>query len=240
MSGTGPVASRQDEPHPHSVTPDPTGKFIIAPDLGADLIRIFSIDAATGYLKTCPAAVASPGDGPRHGAFWISPSGATTLYVANELGNSVAAWDVTYPSAGGCLGLQQTQALSAYPQGHLAPNGSKSAEIQVAGDFVYLSNRNDQTFGTKQDSAATYSIDPATGNLTFVDLTNTYGYYPRSFSINKAGDMVAFAGQTTSTLAIVARDTATGRLGPLIAKIPVGTPGTFNQEDGLSGVVWNE
>lgn len=241
MSGPGPVPSRQDKPHPHSVFSDPTGKFIIAPDLGADLLRVFLVDATTGGLTACPAAATGPGDGPRHGVFWLSPSGTTKLFIVNELGNSVSVWDVTNPtSIGGCLSLTKIQALSAYPQGQTAPIGSKSAEIHVAGNFLYVSNRNDQTFGSQQDSAAMFAIDPVTGNITFVELTNTFTYFPRTFAINKAGDMVAFGGQTSSTVAVVRRDTNTGKLGQLIAQLQVGTLGTVNQENGLSAVVWNE
>lgn len=239
MSGPGPIPSRQDKPHPHSVNLDPTGQFIVAPDLGADLLRVFVANSVTGDLTACPAAAAAPGDGPRHAAFWISPTGATKLFVVNELANSVSAWDVTSPPQG-CLEIIKTQVLSTYPAGQVAPTGSKPAEVHIAGNNMYVSNRNDQTFGPQQDSAATYNIDPATGNLTFVELTNTFTFFPRTFAINKAGDMVAWGGQTSSNVAVVARDTATGRLGPLIANLPVGTPGTFNQDDGLSSVVWNE
>lgn len=241
MSGPGPVSSRQDKPHPHSVVLDPSGKYIISPDLGADLLRVFLIDPTTGVLTACPAAVSGPGDGPRHGVFWLAPSGATKLFVVNELSNSVTAWNVTdSPSAGGCPSFTKTQALSAYPRGQTAPAGSKSAEIHAAGNFLYVSNRNDQTFGPQQDSAATFAIEPVTGNVTFVELTNTFTYFPRTFAINKAGDMVAFGGQTSSTVAVVRRDPTTGRLGQLIAQLQVGTPGTVNQENGLSAVVWNE
>ena len=57
-------------------------------------------------------------------------------------------------------------------------------------------------------------------------------------SLPKAGDMVAFGGQTSSNVAIVARDTTTGKLGDLIANLQVGTPGTAGNEDGLSAVIW--
>lgn len=240
MSGPGTVPSRQDKPHPHSVNLDPTGQFIVVPDLGADLLRVFLADTTTGDLTACPAAATGLGDGPRHAVFWVSPvTGATKLFVVNELGNSVSAWDVTAP-AQGCLALTKTQVLSAYPANQTAPDGAKSAEIRLAGSNLYVSNRNDQTFGTQQDSVATYTIDPATGSLAFVELTNTFTFFPRTFVINKAGDLVAFGGQTSSNVAVVARDTTTGRLGPLVAQLQVGALGTVNNEDGLSSVVWNE
>ena len=239
MSGRGTVPSRQDKPHPHSTFTDPTGKYLLSADLGADLIRIFTIDATSGNLKQCANAQTGAGDGPRHGAWYTSPSGATSLYIVNELGNSVTAWQVTYP-ADGCLTLKKTQALPTYPAGKTAPAGSKAAEVHVSGNFLYAANRNDQSFGSQKDSMVTYSIDPATGAITFVEATSAYSWFPRTFAINKAGDLVAIGGQTSSNVAIVARNTTSGRLGNLIATLPIANPGTVNNEDGLSAVIWDE
>ncbi|RKU44040.1 hypothetical protein DL546_005382 [Coniochaeta pulveracea] len=241
MSNRGTVPSRQDKPHPHSVITDPTGRFILAPDLGADLIRIFSIDASSGKLTSCANAATGAGDGPRHGAFWVPSSGSTTgtmLYVVNELGNSVSVWKVEY--TGTCLSLQKTQTLSTYPAGKSAPSGSKAAEVHVSGNFVYAVNRNDKSFGSTSDSVVTYPIDASSGSISFLEATNAHTYYPRTFQINKAGDMVAFGGQTSSTVAIIARNITSGRLGNVIAQLQVGTPGSAGNEDGLSAVIWNE
>lgn len=238
------MPARQDRPHPHSVFADPTGRFLLSTDLGADVIRIFSVDSSTGRLTDCPAAAAAPGDGPRHAEFWRSADkNITLLYVLNELSNSVGTYSVTYPATGGgCLTLKRESSISTYPAGKSAPNGSKAAEIHVSPDgrFVYASNRNDQSFGSRTDSMAGYSIDPATGRLTWLEASSAYSYFPRTFSINAAGDMVAIGGQTSANVAVVRRDVATGKLGPLIASIRVGNQGTVNSEDGLSAVVWNE
>ncbi len=242
LSGRGTVPSRQDKAHPHSTFPDPTDKFLLSADLGADVIRIFNINPSSGALTDCPTGQASPGDGPRHGAFWQPKPGSTDgtmLYIVNELGNSLSAYQVTYP-ASGCMTVKKSQTVSTYAAGKSPPTGSKAAEVHVAGNFVYAVNRNDKTFGATQDSVATYTIDPATGAIKLLEVTNTHTYYPRTFQINKAGDMVAFAGQTSANVAIVARDPATGRLGSLIAETRVGTQGTAGNEDGLSAVIWNE
>jgi 6-phosphogluconolactonase (cycloisomerase 2 family) len=241
MNGRGPNASRQDKPHPHSIIADPTGKYLLAPDLGADLIRIFSVDASSGKLTQCTNAQAGSGDGPRHGAFWTKPgdTGATMYYTVNELGNSVTSWKVSYPS-GGCIKLDKSQTISTYPSGKKAPNGSKAAEVHVYDNFVYAVNRNDKTYGSQQDSAATYSIDASTGAITFVEATNAHSWYPRTFQINKAGNLVAFGGQTSSNVAIVERNTTTGRLGNQLASLVVGSPGQDGAENGLSAVIWDE
>ncbi|KAK4118789.1 putative isomerase YbhE [Parathielavia appendiculata] len=234
---------RQDVPHPHEVHLDPTGKFILVPDLGADLVRIFRIDATSGKLTACPEAKANPGDGPRHIKFWKSASGQVQkAYTLNELGNSVSAWDVAYPSdsSSGCLTLQKTQTLSTYAPGKTGGSTTKAAEIRVVGNFLYASNRADQTFGSQQDSIATYTIDSATGAIAWLEAGNSYSYYPRTFQFNKAGTLVAVGGQTSSNVAIIARDPATGRLGKLVANLQVGQKGRAGQEDGLSAVVWVE
>ncbi|OAA65658.1 Lactonase, 7-bladed beta propeller [Niveomyces insectorum RCEF 264] len=244
MTGPGPNRARQDKPHPHSTFTDPTGKFLLSADLGADLIRIFSISAADGKLTECPAAATAPADGPRHGSWWqpkANSTDGTMLYIANELGNSVTVWQATYPTGtDSCLTLKKTQSLSAYPAGKSAPANSKTAEVHTFGNFVYASNRNDRSFGPQQDSCATYTVDPATGALTFLESTSAHSYYTRTFQINKAGDLVAFGGQTSSNVAIVARNVTTGRLGDLVANVQVGTPGVPGNEDGLSAVIWDE
>lgn len=212
------------------------------PDLGADLVRIFSIDASTGNLTACEPGVAGEGDGPRHGDWWAPKEGSTDgqrLYTVNELGNSVSSWTVTYPDDG-CLTLKKIQTISTYAEGSTAPNGSKAAEVHVSGNFLYAANRADETFGPQNDSLVTYAIDPSTGDIKFVEATPAHAWFPRTFSINKAGDLVAVGGQTTSNVAIIARDPETGKLGDLVANLQVATPGTPQNEDGLSVVVWVE
>ena len=242
MSSPGPNP-RQNAPHPHEVIVDPTGNFILVPDLGADLIRIFSINHNNGALTSCGSAQAAPGDGPRHGKFWTPASSTNAtdglrFYSLNELGNSVSAWTVSYGS--GCMSLSRTQTLSTYAAGVTPGSSTKAAELQLFGNFLYAANRADQTFGTDQDSIATYTINPSTGALTWLEAANAHAYYPRTFQINRAGTLVAVGGQTSSNVAILSRDVSTGRIGGLIANIQVASRGRPGEEDGLSAVIWNE
>jgi 6-phosphogluconolactonase (cycloisomerase 2 family) len=117
---------------------------------------------------------------------------------------------------------------------------AKASELRIFGNFLYAANRADETFGAKQDSIAAYTIDAATGNLTWIEATNAHAYFPRTFQINKAGNLVAVGGQTSSNVAIISRDIKTGKLGDLLATVQVATPGRPNQDDGLSAVLWNE
>ncbi|VBB80510.1 Putative carboxymuconate cyclase [Podospora comata] len=229
---------RQDVPHPHEVHLDPTGKFILVPDLGADLIRVFRIDTNSGRLTSCASHATGAGDGPRHVKFWKSESGKEKVFSLNELGNSVSAWDVNYTND--CISLTRTHSISTYAPGKKGGANTKAAEIRTFGNFLYASNRADQTFGNSQDSIAIYTIDPTTGAIAWLEAANSYSYYPRTFAFNKNGTLVAIGGQTSSNVAIVARDTATGKLGNLVANVQVGQKGRAGEEDGLSAVVWAE
>ena len=246
MNGVGAVPSRQEVPHPHSAFVDPTGDFLLSADLGADTIRIWKIEKATGKLTDCPVVKTSAGTGPRHGAFWVPSAGSsrvrraegTVLFVANELSNSLSGWAVTYPS-GGCLTLTLKQTLTPYANNAAAPKGTKVGEVKVKGNFVYTSNRNDKKFGAQADSITQFTIS-SSGSISFTELTSSYGWYPRTFDINQAGDYVAIGDQTTANVAIVKRDVVTGKLTGQVANLRIGSAGSAENEDGVSAVVWAE
>ncbi|KAK8041497.1 3-carboxy-cis-cis-mucoante lactonizing enzyme [Apiospora phragmitis] len=238
MAQPGPRPDRQDKPHPHGAFLDPTKTFLVVPDLGADLTRIFKINKATGELTACPTAASLPGDGPRHGEFLETEAGLR-YYSLNEVASSVGMYNVTYGADGGCLALDLVQTLSTFGD-RKGTTTEKAAELRIAGEYLYASNRNDQKFGKEQDSLAIFKLNKADGSMTFQELTNSYGYYPRPFQVNAAGTYVAIGGQTTANVAIVARDAATGKLGPLVANIDLPPRGTYGGEDGLSAVLWYE
>ena len=231
----GAVPARQDAAHPHMILVDPTGAFVLVPDLGADQIRIYSINSDTGVLTACTSHNVTAGTGPRHGTFRVT--NLTMLYVANELANTVDAFSVSYPSSG-CLTLTKTQTLTTMAGNKTAPTGTKVAEVHIKDTFLYASNRNDQSF-PPDDSMASFSLDMQ-GSMTFQQITDSGGTFPRTFAVNKAGDLVAIGDQTTANIAIVKRDNITGKLGTQVATLRVGTVGTPENDDGLSSVLWDE
>ncbi|KAK0392003.1 hypothetical protein NLU13_1501 [Sarocladium strictum] len=238
MNAPGPNPERQNKPHLHSVFTDPTGDFLLSNDLGADITRVWSIASDTGRLTECPGIRAhTGGDGPRHSVF-READGVTYLYVINELGETVSGYVVTYPSSG-CLSAQHFQSISTFPENSTKPANTKAAEVHIKGNFLYASNRNDETFGKERDSIAQYSIG-ADGRLRFLGLANAQGFFPRTYSISEDGTLVAIGGQTDAVVSIVERDTETGLIGDLLARINVGQRGTYMGEDGLSAVTWAE
>ncbi|KAJ4992991.1 hypothetical protein SVAN01_01343 [Stagonosporopsis vannaccii] len=247
LDGPGAVPDRQEAPHPHQVLVDPTGDFLLVTDLGSDKIHINKIDKRSGKLTQCPSVKTFYGAGPRHAAFWspscsksrVANGKGTVLYVANELSNTVTGWSVSYPH-GGCLKLTQQQIITPYKGNSSAPEGASLGEIRVQGDFLYTSNRGDQSF-KPYDSLTQYNI-AANGSITWTDLTSAHGLLPRSFEINKAGTYVAIGDQTSDNVAIVERDITTGKLGALAANLTVTGPSdpTSGNPTGLNTVIWAE
>ncbi|KAK9320532.1 Lactonase, 7-bladed beta-propeller-domain-containing protein [Lipomyces orientalis] len=223
LAGPGPVPDRQDAPHPHGVVVDPTGRFVLVPDLGADLVYIFYVDPSTGQLEQLEPLAVTPGSGPRHAVFW-TPRGSkgkpkeVYLYLVGELNNSLSAFKVTYSGKTG-ISFFKSYEGSTYGE-RVPPVGSKAAEIAISpeNNHVVVSNRNDNTFGLGNDSFAVFSCANSFRNVTFLDLYPAYGSFPRQFSINKEDKMVAVALQNSHMVAITRWDKKAGAPGTLLAE----------------------
>ncbi|GAB1727157.1 hypothetical protein NU195Hw_g8072t1 [Hortaea werneckii] len=241
----GAVPDRQDAPHEHEAITDPTGKYIVVPDLGADLVRIFCWDDETLKLKELDPLEAAPGTGPRHAVFW-NPYGVaceectTYFYLVGELDSTITAFSVEYLPNGG--GLNFTQVFNSTTYGLLSlPEGNAPAEIQVTPDnrFIVISNRNNTSFDLPQPDGSILESDSLTtfklqddGSLVWHQLWPSGGSFPRQFSIDKTGSLVAVANQNSQNVAILQRDTATGLIGEPVARVTVGGNTTC--------VVWDE
>ncbi|OJJ00741.1 hypothetical protein ASPVEDRAFT_61359 [Aspergillus versicolor CBS 583.65] len=226
MSNPGPVSDRQDVPHIHEVLVDPTGRFLLAPDLGSDLVRIFHINPTTGRLMEQQPLVTSPGSGPRHGAFWFPQMAGTNIsensrfYLVSELDNYLRGYDVTY-SPNGTMLFSQFYECNTYG-GVTPPAGSTAAEIAISpsNDRLLVSNRGDNTFGHGNDSIAIFSLpDSMEDEISFLGLYPAYGSSPRHFEFSPDGDMLAVALQNSHQVAIIGWDAKRGAPGSLLADV---------------------
>lgn len=233
-------ASNGNPPNPHQVVLDPTGQYLLVPDLGSDLIRVFAFDSDSLKLQTLDPLVAAPGSGPRHLTFWIpdnTPGGTTFMYLVSELAATVTSYAVTYSSSG--LSFKELGSEPATGTTTTLPQKNAPAEIRVSPDnrFLLISNRNDTASmlpnGGKSDSLSTFKLDSEDGKLGDVlQLWPAGGSFPRSFEINKAGDLVAVGLQNSGAVVIIARDVESGLLGDEVARAEI---------DGeVTSVVWEE
>ncbi|KAL4942380.1 hypothetical protein BDV06DRAFT_211888 [Aspergillus oleicola] len=242
MSGPGPDVSRQDAPHPHGVFIDPTGRFVVVPDLGADLLRIFHVQPTTGKLQQQEPLAMPPGSGPRHGVFWTpectsstrSQQSNTRFYLVSELDNMLRGYDVTYAPNGTIL-------FSRFYEGNTfggdtPPAEAKAGEIVLSPDNASLivSNRLDNTFGTENgsntDSLAVFRLPGADEeDVSFDGVYPAFGPSARHFSFSPDGDLMALALQNHK---VVITDWNDNRPEPWLAEVELGGE--------VTAVIWDQ
>ncbi|KAK4651535.1 hypothetical protein QC762_602830 [Podospora pseudocomata] len=211
---------------PHQAVVDPTGGFVVIPDLSVDLLHIFSIDQTALTLTELPAHPFGNGTGPRHAAF-LKSGDKTFLYVIAEKKVSILGFEVSYGT--NSLTLSEKFNIRTDGSENAPAEGSSGAEITISPDnkFLTVSTRNETTLeytsvadGTKipSDALNTFSIDPATGELTHVQSAPAGGSFPRHFSFNKDGSLVAVACGGENRVNVFERDVGTGMIGKAVGE----------------------
>lgn len=129
MDKPGPIADRQNAPHPHQALLDPTGKFILVPDLGADKIYVYAVAEDSLRLTALPPIVVKDGSGPRHVAFAFR-DGKTFMYLVTELANTIIGYEVTYPPGG--IEFKELFNIGSHGAGKPVSEAVYAAEILVS------------------------------------------------------------------------------------------------------------
>jgi 6-phosphogluconolactonase len=215
-SGSGPHR-RQASPHAHSAAVDPSGRYALVPDLGADRVFIYAFDRTTHALSPLPQAahvfptapsvaggdtsrayVAPPGSGPRHLVF---SADGRFVWLLNELTAEVTTlrWDAQQ----GLLTPVQTLPTSS---GNFT--GVRSgAEILLSPDgrFVYVEDRGER-------SLVVYRVNAASGELSPVQRIASGGETPWGMAIHPSGRWLLVAHQRSGTVNVFRIDPATGLL----------------------------
>ena len=115
---------------------------MLVPDLGADLVRVFSI-TKTGHLSPVQPLVTDSGLGPRHLAFWVprgaSPGEEMYMYLVSELQNVVVGFKAGYADSGSGMSFSKVYKESVFGHGKTGPEGSKAAEIVVSVFLLFFS-----------------------------------------------------------------------------------------------------
>ena len=189
------ILHEQSGPLPRQSTAHPHGAYFIGeelwiPDLGAD--RIYRYEARTGAgLSPIPV---SAGAGPRH----LTRDGE---YLVTELNNSVCRI---------CAGAVQasTSSLPANWSGT-----SITAEIQKAGDHLYVSNRG-------HDSIAVLDTAPT---LKLIQHQTTGGHHPRHFLIDPSANWLLVANKDSDNIVALPR-LDSGLLGDPVATVDCPSP----------------
>jgi 6-phosphogluconolactonase len=215
--GTGPNAERQAAAHAHCILPDPSNRFALVADLGADRVFVYRLDLGGNSLLHVEGgdAVMRPGAGPRHIAFHPT---LPLVFVANELDSTVAT--LRFDAGRGALSLLDAQ--STVPAGWTGGRGGGTnypADIHVApsGRTLYVSNRG-------HNSIAVFSVAASTGALALDQVVATEGDWPRNFSLHPTGRWLLVANQRSDSVVVFGRDPENGRLTPSGQRIGIPSP----------------
>jgi 6-phosphogluconolactonase len=196
QSGSSVDPERQDNPHAHCIRPDPTNRFAIVTDLGADKLLIYHMDLENGKLNKHAEVKVKPGAGPRH---LIFHSNGRYMYLLNELNSTV----IVYRYDGDAGSLEEVQTISTLPGGYKGRN--LCADLHICGNYLYASNRG-------HDSIVCFFIDENTGKLIYRNHTSTEGKEPRNFAIAPGGDFLLVANQNTHNIVTFRIDAKSGQL----------------------------
>jgi 6-phosphogluconolactonase len=211
-SGKGPNAERQEAPHAHCIIADPSNRFVLAADLGADRVFVYRLDVDGKALRHVEVgdAVMRAGAGPRHLAFHTT---LPLVFVSNELDSTVAT--LRFDAESGKLSPLDTR--STLPAGWTGTNYPADIHVAPSGRTLYVSNRG-------HNSIAVFSVAAATGALALEQVVSTGGDWPRNFSLDPTGRWLLVANQQSDSVVVFARDQESGRLTPTRQRISIPSP----------------
>lgn len=169
FDGKGPVADRQESSHIHQLKQIPGKEWILASDLGADVIRLLGFNEGQLVHETdipCP-----PGSGPRHMEF---NDDASCLYCIAELSGDVIVYDVNLQGD-----VPQFTMIQTIQADEVNAGGSADIHMHPEGKCLYTSHR------LENDGISVFSVN-ADGTLTKTGYART-GRHPRNFMITPDG-----------------------------------------------------
>jgi 6-phosphogluconolactonase len=213
----GPVAARQDGPHPHTAMLSPDNRFLIVNDLGNDDIVTFPVNTATARLGTPRVTDARlPGTGPRHIAF--HPNGRW-VYGIDELANRIDQylWNSTRGAEAEAILTDTGHSVPALDPGFHGTNTAAEIAVSSDGNFVYGSNRG-------EDSLVVFSVDEVNGKLTFVQRISCGGKTPRHFTLDPSGKWLVCGNQDSASVTVFAVNRGNGRLAGPVQTLALESP----------------
>lgn len=190
---------RQSGPHAHSLIFDRDQNYALVPDLGIDKLMVYRTDFHNGnpVLKLEKNLVIFSGAGPRHCEF---DKAYLHCYLINELASSISVFDYD-----GCGGFELKQTITTLDGPFDGENICADIHLSPDGRFLYGSNRG-------HDSIVVYSVDKASGMLTFIASCSCGGKTPRNFAVDPSGSFLLVANQDSDNIVSFAIDENDGTI----------------------------
>lgn len=242
----GPMAP-QNVARAHGALLDRSGRFLVVLDLGADLVKLFSVDQGINTIKFLRQYQMRPGSGPRHAVFWypLASTNETThmyLYVVSEFTSDITIFRAFYTADTLLLSdTGQTMPTVGLNSTLAIRERTRAAEIAVAPDnrFLIVSNRNDSLFESPpSDSLATFEPSAYDGALTLRQLAPVGGSFPRHFALSSSGHRILVSLQKDSCIVILDRDVESGIVGETIARLDINTTAPDGTVAGINAAIW--
>ncbi|MFI6693067.1 lactonase family protein [Streptomyces sp. NPDC050433] len=194
--GNGPHPDRQEGPHAHQVLPDPSGRWLLAVDLGTDSVRTSTIDADSGDITAHAETALRPGTGPRHLAF--HPAG-THAYVLNELETTltICRWDADKGT------LEPVGEAPVLPDGVEAASYASEIVVSRDGGYLWAAVRG-------HDSIAVLRLDETREKAVLVTTVDCGGRWPRDLTLDPAGRRLYVSNEHSGDVTWFDLDPVTG------------------------------
>src|SRR5690348_4151901 len=222
--GKGPNADRQEAAHAHCIVADPSNRWALSADLGADKIFMYKLDLDQGALALLDdgGAHLEPGAGPRHIAFHPR---LPIVYVVNELDSTIT----TFRFSAGTGILRTLETRSTLPSGWTGTSAAADIHVASSGRVLYTSNRG-------HNSIAVFSIAESTGMVSLDQTVSTTGDTPRNFTLDPTGRWLLVGNQNSGTIVVFARDETTGKLSTTQQRLELPRPVClrFRAHDGVT------
>lgn len=196
--------------HAHMISPDPQGNRVYVTDLGLDRIMIYTLIKFTGKLIPFneEGIPLPPGTGPRHFVFNTKGS---EMYVIGELNSTVNVFQVDDKK-----GLIFTQSYSTLREGFKDPNSPADIHITKYGEYLYGSNRGENTIVTLRILKD--------GKLILAGHTDCGGDWPRNFVIDPSGKFMLVGNERSGNISIFKIDPGTGMPMQVTQKVTLTAP----------------
>ena len=207
--GSGPYTERQASAHAHMIAEDPTGRHILAIDLGTDTVYAYVLDPETGTLTEAGRTVLRGAFGPRHLAF--HPNGEL-VYVLGELGFEIAVCE--YDAETGAL--NPVAFIPVTEGGVLGVDFPSGIRVTPDGRFLYAAVRG-------ADLLRTYSLaDPR--KPEFVSAVPIGGSWPRDIVLSPDATLLFSSNQLADVVTVFRLDPVTGEPSPTGATLEIPAP----------------
>ncbi|TYA70003.1 lactonase family protein [Seonamhaeicola marinus] len=134
--------------------------------------------------------------GPRH--FTFTKDG-NYVYIINELGCSISAGKRT------SNGFDLIETVSTLPKDFKDKNSCADIHLSEDEQFLYGSNRGENTI-------AVFKRNAKTGSIKRIQNMSVHGDWPRNFTLDPSGNFLLVANQKSNNISVFKVNTSTGKL----------------------------